>query len=369
MIGAGLLINSFLRVLRVAPGFQADQVLAAHTVFDQERYPNDQTRIAAEKNILAGLSSMPGVVTAAASVLPLDSEMRIGVRIDSEDFNQVHVVEQNLVSPDYFRAMGIPLLRGRAFSEHDLPDSPFVAVVSEGFAGHYWPAENPIGKRVKWGRDHAPFTVVGLVPDIRVSGLDTDPVPMVYMSRFQLIDSLSPNLALVVSTKGVPQNFTSVLRAQVLSVDKDLPLFRVSSMRQVISKSLAQRRFSMVLLSSFSLISLLLAACGLYAVISFFSTQRTREFGVRMALGAPRSHVLMLVMRQAAILVGSGLAIGVAAACGLSRFMHGMLYGISALDPVTFMSITLMFCLVALIASLLPAFRASQSDPLTVLKS
>jgi predicted permease len=369
LIGAGLLINSFVRVLRVVPGFNDDRVLTAHTVFDQKRYPDYQSRIQAEKNILARLSGMPGTTAASAAVLPMDNEIRVGIRIDTEDFKQVHVVEQDMVSPDYFRTMGISLLRGRAFSEHDMPDSPLVAVVSEGFANRFWPGQNPIGKLLKWGRDRAPFSVVGLVPDIKVSGLDADPLPMVYTSRFQITDSVSNDVAFVTSTTGDPQNFVSTLRAEVFSVDKDLPLFRVGPMRQVISESLARRRFSMILLSSFSLLSFLLAACGLYGVISFFTSERIRDFGVRMALGAPRSHVLLLVLRQAGTLVAFGLALGLAAACGLSRFLHGMVYGISPLDPVTFMEVSLLFSLVALLASFIPALRAAQSDPASIVKS
>jgi putative ABC transport system permease protein len=369
LIGAGLLVNSFLRVLQVPPGFDAEGVLAAHTVFDQPRYPTQQLRSEAERSLLTRLSVMPGATAAAtASALPLDNETRIGIRLDGEDFKQVHIVEQNLVSPDYFRAMGIPLLNGHPFSEQDTPGSPPVVIVSDGLTKRYWPGENPVGRHLRWGRDRAPFRVIGVVPDIRVSGLDAESLPMVYMSRFQITDFQSNDLALVVTTTSAPQNFISVLRSEVSSVDKDLPLFRVSSMREVVSKSLAQRRFSMVLLSAFSLVSLLLAASGLYAVISYFATERTREFGVRLALGAPRHHVLALVLRQAGGLVATGLAIGVAAACGLSRFMSGMVYGIRPFDPVTFIGISLLFCVVALCASFLPAFRAAQRDPLHALR-
>jgi predicted permease len=272
------------------------------------------------------------------------------------------------VSNDYFRAMGIRLLRGRVFSDQDTADSPHVAIINESFARHYWPQGNPLGRLLQWGRNSAPFTVVGVVPDVRISGLDSESLPMVYMPRFQINDSISTDLTLVVSTTEPPQNLIASMRSEILSVDKDLPLFRVSTMKDIMAKSLAQRRFSMVLMSSFSLISLLLAVSGLYAVISYLATERTREFGVRMALGAPRSHVLMLVMRQAGSLVAMGLAIGLAAACVLSRFMHDMVYGISALDPVTFIGISLLFGIVAIFASFVPAFRAAQNDPLTIIK-
>jgi predicted permease len=369
LIGAGLLVNSFLRVLRVPPGFNAEGVLAAHTVFDQSQYPDSQHRVVAERKILARLSAVPGVNAAAtASVLPLDNEARIGIRVDTENFKQVHIVDQNLVSSDYFRVMGITLLHGRAFSDQDGQDSPPVVIVSEGLVRRYWPGGDPVGRRLQWGHDRAPFTVVGVVPDIRVSGLDKDSLPMVYMARYQITDSQSADLALVVSTTGAPHTLMSSLRSEVLSVDKDLPLFRVATMKETIAKSLSERRFSMALLSAFSLISLLMAASGLYAVISHLATERTREFGVRMALGAPRSHVLVLVMRQAGGLVAMGLMIGVAAACGLSRFMHGMVYGISPLDPITFIGISLLFCIVAILASFVPAFRAAQNDPLNALK-
>lgn len=369
LIGAGLLINSFLRVLRVPPGFNAQSVLTAHTVFDETRYPDYQRRGATEKEILARLAATPGITAAASSsALPLDNETRIGIRIDSEDFSKVHIVDQALISDGYFQAMGIPLLHGRAFSDQDTPESPHVAVVNESFARRYWPAGTPLGRRLQWGRNFAPFTVVGVVPDVRVSALDTEALPMVYMPRFQINDPNARELTLVVSTKGDPQESTRFLRAGILSVDKDLPLFRIATMQEVIARSLAQRRFTMVLLSSFSLVSLLLAVSGLYAVISYLATERKREFGVRMALGAPRSHVLLLVMRQAGTLVAIGLAIGLAAACGLSRFMHDMVYGISPLDPVTFIGISLLFCLVAVCASLVPAFRASQNDPVSVIK-
>jgi predicted permease len=370
LIGAGLLINSFLRVLKVPPGFDADGVLVGHTVFDPTRYASHPARVETEKRILERLSAIAGVrAAAAASVLPLANETRIGVRVDAEDFAQIHIVSHNLVSPDYFKAMGIPLLAGRSITDRDTPDAPSVVIVSASLARQYWPEQAAIGKRLQWGRSRPPFTVIGVVPDVRVSGLDAESLPMVYMSMFQVTDTLSPELALVVSTSGAPGPYSSALRTEVLSVDKDLPVFGVGSMSEVISASLAQRRFSMILVSAFSVISLLLAASGLYAVVSYFVTERTRELGVRLALGARRVDVLALVFRQAAGLVAIGLAVGVAASVGLARFMHDMVYGISPLDPTTFVGVSLFFVLVAMAASLIPAMRAAAADPLRALKA
>jgi predicted permease len=369
LIGAGLLINSFLRVLRVPPGFDADGVLVAHTVFDQTRYPTTERRIEAERQLVDRLSAVPGVkAAAAASTLPLESETRIGLRIDTENFEHVHILNQNLISANYFAAMGIPLITGRAFTPRDVDGAPRVAIVSEGLARRFWPRGEVIGRTVKWGRTRPPFTIVGVVPDVRVSRLELEPLPMVYMPRPQILDALSPELTLVMAASGDPQRLASFLRTEVSAVDKDLPLFRVSSMRGVISASLAQRRFSMVLLSAFSLISLLLAASGLYAVLSYFTTERTREFGLRMALGARRGDVLMMVFRQAGGIVAIGLAIGVGTALALAGVMRGMIHGINPVDPVTFITVSLVFCGAALLASFVPALRAATGDPLRALK-
>jgi predicted permease len=370
LIGAGLLLNSFLRVLRVPPGFDAEGTLVARTVFEETRYANVAARLEAEQQLIARLAAVPGVkAAAAASALPLGADTRIGVRVDAQNFSQVQIVSQNLVSPDYFRALAIPIVQGRAFTDRDAVDAPAVVIVTEALARRYWPGENPLGRRLQWGRTRPPFTVVGVVPDIKVSGLDADSVPMVYMAMFQIPDTRPRELSLALSTSGPPQNYAPALRAALSTVDRTLPLFRVSSLREVLSDSLAQRRFSMVMLSAFALVALVLATSGLYATISYITTERTREFGLRMALGAQRSQVLWLVLRQAGLLICVGLAIGIFAAGGLAGVMRGMVYGISPLDPITFAAISLLFGGVALLASFVPAWRAADRDPLRALKA
>jgi predicted permease len=368
LVGAGLLVNSFLRVLRVPPGFEASGVLIAHTQFDSGRYPESRQVASAQQAILAGLRQLPGVRMAAlSSNIPLLDQRGIGFRVEGRAANDFHQANNAFVSENYFRAMGIPLLRGRTFQEQDTPSKPLVAVINQALARTYFPGEDPIGKRILWGY-RTPFTIVGVAGDARVSALDASVAPMIYMSAFQVESGASRHAVFVVRTAGNPATLASSARRAIWSVDKDLPVFGVTTMDDVLAASVAQRRFSMSLLGAFALLALLMAALGLYGVLSYAVTQRTREMGLRLALGASARDLMRLVVGQGIRVALAGVGLGLAASFAATRLLSGMLFGVSALDPLTFAVVAAVLLGTALLASYVPARRATRVDPMVALR-
>jgi putative ABC transport system permease protein len=265
--------------------------------------------------------------------------------------------------------MGIPLVRGRDFNDQDTLESTLAVVVSEKLAKLYWPNENPIGKRIKPGAttDKSPWrTVIGVVRDVRQNDFIAEPKMQMYFS-FRQVKSLVAN-ALVVRTSVDPLSLASSVRNAIWAVDKDQPVSNVDAMEHIVAGAVARQRFSMLLLAIFAGIALVLAAVGIYGVMSYSVAQQTREIGIRMALGARRSDVLKMTVKQGAQLVGAGLVIGLVVAFGLTRVMTSLLFGISATDPVTFLSIGGVLLAVALLASYIPALRATRVDPMVALR-
>jgi predicted permease len=368
LIGAGLLINSFLRVLRVPPGINSEGMLIARTAFDKTRYPNPEQRKATQQQLITKLGALPGVESVGLfSELPFSDERRIGFRIEGDDPNQFHQADNDMVSNDYFRAMGISSLRGRTFTEQDRKDTTPVAVINEAMARRYWPGEDPIGKQILWGGRPA-FTIVGVVNNVKLYGLDAEAGPGIYMSVFQVESGISFQTVFAVRGSGDPVSLIPAVRKEIWSVDKQLPIYDVSTMKDVIAESLAQRRFILWLLSSFAGIALLLAAVGLYGVISYSVTQRTQELGVRMALGASPKDLLRLVVGSGTRLAAVGISSGMIAAFVLTRFMSSMLFGVHPADPLTFITVSLLLLFVVLLASYVPARRAAKVDPMVALR-
>jgi predicted permease len=274
------------------------------------------------------------------------------------------------VGPGYFSTMGIPLVRGRDFNEQDNLDATPAVVISEKTAKFYWPNSDPIGKRVKNGSttSDAPWrTVIGVVKDVRQNDFIAEPKMQMYFSYRQL-RSLMPN-ALVVRTAVDPLSLASSVRNAIWAVDKDQTVANIDSMEHIVAGAVARQRFSMLLLAIFAGIALVLAAVGIYGVMSYSVAQQTREIGIRMALGAQRRDVLTMTVKQGLKLVGVGLAIGLVAAFILTRVMATLLFGISATDPLTFISISLVLLAVAILASYIPALRATRVDPMIALRA
>jgi len=304
------------------------------------------------------------------------SNLPLGGNMDKSGF---HVEEKPLpnpalapsaerygISPDYLRAMGIPLLRGRGFNDQDGTDKPLVALINQTSANQIWAGEDPIGKRIRLGGPKDPLrTIVGVVGDVNHYGLDTPPDLQTYVPAAQWTDS---NMLLVVRSSTDPTTQINPVREVIREIDKDIPVYQVATMQELISSSVEQRRFTLLLLAVFSALALVLAAVGIYSVISFSVTQRTQEIGIRMALGARRFDVLRLIVFQGAPLVFGGVVIGLAGAFALTRLMDGLLFGVTATDPVTFVAVPVLLIVVGLAASLIPARRATRVDPMVALR-
>jgi putative ABC transport system permease protein len=369
LIGAGLLIDSFIRLLRVSPGFNPEGVVIARTSMPAERYPKIELGKAMYKRALDEVGSLPGVeAVSVASNLPLADGWTIGFRIEGEDQNTFHTASNTWVSNDYFRAMGIQLLAGRGFNEDDREGVTPVAVINQSFARKFWPGEEPVGKRIRWGGWGIEWlTVVGIVADVRVASLEKEPAPASYMPIFQ-VPRTRRNVVFIARTSGDPAALVPAMRDRIRAVDEELPVYDVRTMNNVIAESVEQRKFAMLLISIFAVVALLLASVGLYAVMSNLVAQRTREIGIRVALGARGIDVLNLVVRQGALLTVIGIALGLLGSFALTRTMKSLLFGVSATEPLVFIVIPLLLTGVALGACLVPARRATKVDPMEALR-
>jgi putative ABC transport system permease protein len=373
LIGAGLLISSFFHLQKLDPGFRADHLLTAKIDLPELKYPDREHRIPFFDDVIRRVSALPGVQSAAiAGNLPLTyngDSMYIGVEgIPDPSPDQQRDVIYRAVGPGYFSTMGIALLSGRDFTEKDTTDTGYTVVVSEKMAKHFWPGQDPIGKRLKPGSttSDSPWReVIGVVRDVRQNDFVADPKLQMYMSYRQL-KFLSPN-ALVVRTSVEPMSLAIPLRNAIWAVDKDQPVSNLRSMDDIVSAAMARQRFSTMLLGIFAALALVLAAVGIYGVMSYSVAQRTREIGIRLALGAQRSDVLKMTMGQGLKLVSLGVGIGIAAAFVLTRVMATLLFGVSATDPITFVTIAVVLMVVALVASYIPALRATRVDPMVAL--
>ncbi|MFN2508061.1 MAG: ADOP family duplicated permease [Chthoniobacterales bacterium] len=374
LIGAGLLINSFMHLRNLNPGFRADHLLTMKVVLSETKYPDKERRAPFFDELIRRVQNLPGVESVAvASNLPLTysgDSMPIGVegRPDPPPDQNPDVILR-VVSPGYFNTMGIPLVQGRDFTEQDNAAGARVVVVTEKTARHYWPGQSPIGKRLKPGSttSDSPWReVVGVVRDVRQNDFVKEPKMQMYMPHAQ-VGSFAAN-ALVVRTKVDPLSVATAVRNQVWVIDKDQPVSDVRTMDEIVSEAVARQRFSMLLLGVFATLALVLAAVGIYGVMSYSVAQRTREIGIRMALGAQRTDVLKMTVKQALKLVGFGLLIGLSAAFVLTRVMASLLFGVSATDPTTFVTISLLLIGVAVLASYIPALRATKIDPMVALR-
>ena len=375
LVGAGLLINSFLHLRNLDPGFRADHLLTMKVDLPELKYPDGERRSLFFDEVLRRIRALPGVQSVAvAGNLPFtyngDSATIAVEGIPDPPPGQWPDVIFRAIGSGYFSTMGIPLVRGRDFTEQDTGDSKKVVVISEKTAQHYWSGQNPIGKRLKTGAttSDAPWReVIGVVKDVRQNDFIAEPKMQMYFPYRQLKD-LAAN-ALVVRTSVEPMSLATSVRNAIWAVDKDQPVAAIDTMDHIVSEAIARQRFSMLLLGIFAALALVLAAVGVYGVMSYSVAQRTHEIGIRMALGARRADVLQMTIKQGLKLVGAGMIFGLAAAFLMTRVLASLLFGISATDPVTFIGISLVLLAVAILASYVPALRATKVDPIIALRA
>jgi putative ABC transport system permease protein len=377
LIGAGLLLKSFTRLRETKLGFNPDHVLTASLTLPEADYPTAAQVKTYYRQALARLAANPGVQAASiVNALPLGkngARIQGDLSVEGDTAPRSGAFARKLaISPDYFRALGIPLLRGRTFDERDTAESPGVLVISEGLARRLWPDQEALGKRINIGFSGETWReVVGVVGDVKQQEIGERSSAAVYQPYLQVLDSrrwMLGDLTFVIRTAGQPQSFAGDFRSELQAVDKQLPLYDLAPMEKVIAQKVADPRFYMLLLGSFSALALILAAAGIYGVISYAVTQRTHEIGIRMALGANVGDVLKLVIGQGMKLVLAGLAIGLGGALALTRVLAGFLYQVSVTDPGTFALLSVLLMMVSLLACYLPARRATRVDPMVALR-
>ncbi|MDT7603525.1 MAG: hypothetical protein QOF61_1522 [Acidobacteriota bacterium] len=373
LVGAGLLAQSFRRLLDVQPGFDPNNLLTMDVVPRRSRYPEEAQRVQFFQDFLQRAAQAPGVrAVGLVDPLPLNGNF------EAWDFNiegrapfapgDNEAADRRIISPGYFAAMGIPVRRGRTFDERDRRDAPAVIIINETFARRHFPNEEPLGKRLIFSGGTAAGTreIVGVVGDVRHAGLDEATTPEFYLPFTQV---LTARLTVVARTDSSdPAPTAAALRAVIRQTDKDSPIYNVRTMNQLLSASVAKRRFNMILLGGFATVALLLAALGIYGVISYTVTQRTHEIGIRVALGAQPRDVLRMILGQGMVLTLIGVAFGLVGALALTRVMSGLLFGVSATDPATFVGVAFVLSAVAFVSCLIPARRATRVDPMVALR-
>jgi putative ABC transport system permease protein len=376
LVGAGLLIRSFLHLMNVDPGFSPQNVLTLNISLPDSRYESARSMIAFEQQALDRLSALPGVRSAGGVFgLPLgngtiEGDFTVEGQPAPAPGAQPFIAAKKVIGGDYFKAIGIPLLRGRYFEEQDSETAPHVVMVSQSLARHFWPHEEAMGKRLKPGfSNDAWCTVVGIVGDTKQYSLDETPSPSMYLPYAQAPATfLMQDITLVLRTGADPRSLVTAARRAVQAVDPDLPVFDVASMEQLVYRSVSTPRFNTALLGVFAALALVLAAVGIYGVMSYAVVQRTHEIGVRVALGARAGDILRQVVRQGMLPAVVGIAIGTAGAWAVTRFLSSLLFGVRPTDPMTFTLVPLLLATVALVACLIPARRATKVDPVVALR-
>ena len=373
LIGAGLLIKSFANLLHVDPGFNPANVMTLQLNLPVTRYPEGRQVSAFYADLLGRIKSIPGVESVAAgSALPLaGNDTDVSFFIEGRPApgpGEKQAAWYSRVTPDYFHTMGIGMVSGRPFDERDQANSPRVVIVSETLARRYWPGEDPVGKRLSLGGNPDKPNwreIVSVVRDVKQFGIDADARPTIYIPHAQASNRF---MTVTVRTTAEPTSIISAVRSQIAGLDSELAISNISSMQELVATSIAPSRMIMMLLAVFAGLALILAAVGIYSVIAYGVTERTREIGIRMALGAAKRDVLKLIVGRAAMLTLAGVALGLAGAFALTRFMKSLLYEVDTFDPVTFAGISLLLVGVALLASYIPARRAAKVDPMVALR-
>jgi putative ABC transport system permease protein len=371
LISSGLLIRSFVRLINVDPGYRTENMVVVNTLVPPTKYPQPQQRLDLYYSLEEKLKSLPGIINAGAvSRFPL-SGVTGSNNITSFFTIEGHTVatgerpeiDYRIASTDYFETMGIPLIRGRKFTRQDATQ---VALINEAAAGKFWPDSDPVGKRVNFGNPaQTPWvTIIGIVGNVRHLGLEVEPRPEVYRP-YPNNPLTAP--AIAVRTALNPRDMTALIRSELHLVEKEMPI-TIATIDQLIDLSVAQRRFSMTLLGIFAVLAMVLAVVGIYGVMSYVVSQRTAEIGLRIALGAERSHVVKMVVYEGLSLTAAGVVLGLALSMAATRMLAGLLFGVTSTDPLTYVAVSFVLAAVAVMACCIPALRASRVDPLVALR-
>jgi putative ABC transport system permease protein len=374
LVGAGLLVKTFWKLRNVEPGFNPNQLLTMRVELPETRYKEVDTQTRFRAQALANINSLPGTQGAMVSEVPLSGdslnhdfliEARPPIAAGDEPS-----LETRSVMGDYFHVMEIPLKSGRDFQAHDFDDhAPAVGIVNDEMVKQYFPNENPLGKRVRWARNPTVqwIEIVGVVGNVKHFGLDLPEQPALY-SPYSQINSWKRWMSFAVRTQTDSAAMTQAVKEQIWKIDGQLPITRVQTMNEVSAASFDARRFNMLLLTLFAGLALVLAAVGVYGVMSYAVTQRTHEIGIRMALGAQVGNVMRLVMKSGLAIAMVGVAIGLAGAFALTRLMRTLLFAVEPTDKATFAGVSICLLLIALAACYIPARRATRVDPLQALR-
>ncbi|MEO7142526.1 MAG: ABC transporter permease [Bryobacteraceae bacterium] len=383
LAGAALLIRTFVALHNVDPGFDPHHVLTMQTSLTGARFDQTANVAAMVRQATGRIEALPGVETATVtSAVPLEANFGLPLIIEGRALNgPAHGgVSWRYASPGYFDVFKIRILRGRAFTNRDDGAAPGVVLINEGMAKRYWPKQDPLGQRITIGKgvgpafNEPPRQIIGVVADVHDGGLNRDPFPIVYIPLAQLTNGvMALNNRIIpvtwaIRTKVEPFSLSAPIQREIQYVDRDLAVSHIRSMDQVEAHSTARNDFNTLLLTIFAAAALLLAAIGIYGLMAYTVAQRTQEIGIRIALGAGAGQLRNMVMRQGMTLAAIGIAIGVAAAFGLTRLLASLLFGVKASDPFVFVSVAVILGLVALVASYIPARRATRIDPLVALR-
>lgn len=366
LIGAGLLVRSFVRLRSVSPGFNPDGVISMRLGASGRQFEDRALAVEFYRQIGDKIASVPGVkVRGAVTSLPFTSSVGWG-SINVEGFTpqtgQELQVDQRAATPDYFRTMEVPVIKGRAFTDFDaMPNAQRVAIVDEKFAQRFWPNEDPIGKHL-WGDPKQPMTIVGVVGTVKQYGLDIDGRIVVYRPSLGLLSYQ------VARTSSDPAAVAPEIIRAIHAVDPTIPVYDIRTMQDRMSDSLARQRFSTLMLGAFAVFALILAVVGVYGVMSHLVSQGTHDIGVRLALGAQRGSIVSMVIRRGMELTGAGIVLGLLGAAALTRVMASLLFGVSATDAVTFAAVSVTLAAIGVLASYLPARRATLVDPVIALR-
>jgi putative ABC transport system permease protein len=380
MTGAGLLIRSLGKLADVDLSFAPEQLITMRVTPLPTKYDgNTDLQLQLGQGVTRAVAELPGVKAAAISTdIPLQgTNARFLMRRDiwpAEPRAKLPVVDYFAVSPGFLDAMGGTLAAGRMIRESDRRDSPRVALVNESFVKAYFQGENPIGKRIDIGVADPPnwSEIIGIIRDMKVAGVDAAVRPQAFAAYWQepsVVGKQATSFSVLARTIGDPAQMSAAVRAKVLEVDRSQPVFQVQTMRETVNNSLSRERFTLFLMGIFALVAFLLAIVGLSGVVAYTVAQRTREIGIRMAIGARPTDVLFMVERQALMLVGTGIVAGIAGSIFVARSLESLLYQVSPFDPLTFAVIAAVFLLTALLSGLFPAIRASRIDPAITLRT